>query len=224
MKAHTSTYGTKAHTSTYGTKAVNDIQGTKANNRGGFIPWVAVESGNAVPGSPSSPARGGDDGGDERRGAWLVAEAPPSPFSFLLPSPSPPFSFFLLPSPLLHLPSLLYSPAPPLLHSGGSGAGAQPGQGTTGGSASGGGAGRGGAPPAGEGRPGHRPATAEVRRHRWSAAAGRGQGRDYERESGSGPAGPLGLSGAALCRVPRCGHSAKKFRGVSFNPKDEKKF
>ena len=56
----------KAHTSTYGTKAVNDIQGTKADNRGGFIPWVAVESGDAVPGSPSSPARGGDDGGDER--------------------------------------------------------------------------------------------------------------------------------------------------------------
>ena len=90
---------------------------------GGFIPWVAVESGDAVLGSPSSPVRGGDDGGDERRGAWPAAEAPPPPFSFLLPSPSPPFSFFLLPSPLLHLPSLLYSPAPPLLHSGGSGAG-----------------------------------------------------------------------------------------------------
>jgi len=45
----------------------------------------------------------------------------PPPFSFfLLPSPSPPFSFFLLPS-LLHLPSLLYCPAPPLLQSSGSG-------------------------------------------------------------------------------------------------------
>ena len=59
-------YGTKAHTSTYGTKAVNDIQGTRADNRGGFIPWVVVESGDAVPGSPSSPARGGVDGRDER--------------------------------------------------------------------------------------------------------------------------------------------------------------
>ena len=61
MKAHTSTYGTKAHTSIYGMKAVNYIQRMKADNRGGFIPWVAVESGDAVPGSPSSPARGGDE-------------------------------------------------------------------------------------------------------------------------------------------------------------------
>ena len=47
-------------------KDVNDIQVTKADNWRGFIPWVAVESGDAVPGSPSSPARGGVDGRDER--------------------------------------------------------------------------------------------------------------------------------------------------------------
>jgi len=158
---------------------------------GGFIPWVAVESGDAVPGSPSSPARGGDDGGDERRGAWPAAEAPPPPFSFLLPSPSPPFSFFLLPSPLLHLPSLLYSPAPPLLHSGGSGAG--------------------GAAGAGHHRRVHvrrrsgaraEPATAEVGRGRRGARAGRrttGRGGQTRARAGrgGGPAAPVVRGGRA---------------------------
>ena len=68
----------------------------------------------------------------------------------------------------------------------------------------------------GAGRPRRRSGGAGGPRRRGEAGA-----RDCERESGSGSADPLGLSGAALCRVPRCGHSAKKFRG-SFNPKDEK--
>ena len=61
----------------------------------------------------------GTNGEGHGRRPRLLLLPSPSPS----PSPSPPFSFFLLPSPLLHLPSLLYSPAPPLLHSGGLGAG-----------------------------------------------------------------------------------------------------
>ena len=53
-EGHTSIYGSKAHTSTYGTKATNDIQDTKADNLGCFIPWMTVESGDAVPVNPNS--------------------------------------------------------------------------------------------------------------------------------------------------------------------------
>jgi len=115
------------------------------------------------------------------------------------------------------------------------------GQGTTSGSASGGGAGPAAAEvgrPRGGARAGRR---TTGRGGQTRARAGRGGGpaapvvcggrvgpgrvavRGRVGECGSRPADPLGLSGAALCRVPRCGHSAKKFRG-SFNPKDEKKF
>ena len=185
-----------------------------------------------------SPARGGDNGRDERRGAWPAAEAPPPPpFSFssllLLPSPfsSPPPPF----SPLLPCSS------PPLRRFRGGG---QPGQGTTDGAGVGGSRGRapqagprpvaergrgeagcgGGRAAVGQGRGGaahHRPGRADPGagrpRRRFGGAGGpRRRGgagaRGCERESGSGPAGPLGVSGVALCRVPRYGHSAKKFR------------